>query len=99
MHLPFIENVGPKERRLISVLEPERRHRESAIDEIKRALELSDHVSLSYVVMHLGNPRDAFNPVAFEYAYAAVSHVRAFAYIAVIIENIPNEISTFERLE
>jgi len=99
MHLPFIENVGPKERVFISVLEPERRHREAAIDEIKRALELSDHVSLSYVVMHLGNPKDAFSPVAFEYAYAAISQIRAFAGVDVMIENIPNEISTIDRIE
>ena len=99
MHLPFIENVGPKERVFISVLEPERHHREAAIDEIKRALELSDHVSLSYLVMHLGNPRDAFNPAAFEYAYAAISQIRAFAGVDVMIENIPNEISTIDRIE
>src|SRR5207253_1880971 len=69
LHLPFIENVGPQQRIFISVLDPERRNREAAIDELKRALELNDHVALAYVVMHLGNPRDAFNPVAFEYAH------------------------------
>jgi sugar phosphate isomerase/epimerase len=99
MHLPFIENVGPTERVFISVLEPERRYREAAIDEIKRALELSDYVSLSYLVMHLGNPRDAFNPASFEYAYAAISQIRAFAGVDVMIENIPNEISTIDRIE
>jgi len=99
LHLPFIENIGPKERRLISILEPERRHREAAIDEVKRALELTDHVTLSYVVLHLGNPRDSFNPVAFDYAYAAISEIRSFAGVDVMIENIPNEISTIERIE
>src|SRR5437899_11657435 len=99
LHLPFIENTGPKQRVFISVLEPERRHREAAIDEIKRALELGDHVSLSYLVMHLGNPRDPFSPVAFEYAYAAISQIRTFAGVEVMIENIPNEISTIERIE
>src|SRR5438094_4617732 len=67
VHLPFIENVGPTQRIWISVLEPERRYREQAMDEIKRSLELADDVDLSYVVMHLGNPRETFNPVAFEY--------------------------------
>jgi len=99
MHLPFIENIGPKERMFISVLEPERRHREAAIDEIKRALELSDHVSLSYLVMHLGNPRDAFNPAVFEYAYAAISQIHTFSGVEVMIENIPNEISTIDRIQ
>ncbi len=99
LHLPFLENVGPAQKIWISVLDPERRHREAAIDELKRALELGDHVTLAYVVMHLGNPRDAFNPVAFEYAYAAISQIRSFAGVDVMIENIPNEISTIDRIE
>jgi len=99
LHLPFIENAGPTQRIWISVLEPERRHREAALDEIKRSLEFVDHLPLAYVVMHLGNPNETFTPVAFEYAYAAVSQVRAFAGVEVMIENIPNEISTIERIE
>jgi len=99
LHLPFIEHAGPFDKKWISVLEPERRHREAAMDEIKRALELADHVALAYVVMHLGNPKDDFNPVAFDYAYAAISQIRAFAGVEVMIENIPNQISTMERLE
>src|SRR5215831_16545601 len=90
LHLPFIENVGPAQRIWISVVEPERRFREAAIDEIKRSLELADHVHLSYVVLHLGNPRDKFSPVAFDYADAAVAEIRAFAGVEVMIENIPN---------
>ena len=99
LHLPFIENVGHSQKIWISVLDPERRHREAAIDEIKRSLELIDHLPLSYVVMHLGNPNDAFNLLAFEYAYAAISQIRKFAGVDVMIENIPNEISTIERIE
>src|SRR6266498_870834 len=38
LHLPFVENVGPGRRIWISVLEPERRYRDAAIDEVKRAL-------------------------------------------------------------
>jgi sugar phosphate isomerase/epimerase len=99
LHLPFMENVGPKQRLWISVLEPERRYREAALDEIKRSLEFSDYVGLAYVVMHLGNPKEKFTPVAFEYAYAAISQIRAFSGVEVMIENIPNEISTLERIE
>ena len=99
LHLPFMEDAGPAQRIRISVLEPERRHREAALDEIKRSLELAGYVGVSYVVMHLGNPEDKFTPLAFEYAYAAVSQIRAFAGVEVLIENIPNEISTLERIE
>ncbi len=99
VHLPFIENVGPGQSVWISVLHPERRHRESAMDEIKRSLELSDLVSLSYAVMHLGNPGETFTPAAFDFAYSAVAQIRAFAGVQVMIENIPNGISTIERIQ
>lgn len=99
LHLPFVENVGPTQRIWISVLEPEKRYREAALDEIKRSLELSDYVPLDYVVMHLGNPKEKFTPVAFEYAYAAIAQIRSFAGVEILLENIPNEISTLERIE
>ncbi len=94
-----MENVGPTQRIWISVLEPEKRYREAALDEIKRSLELSDYVPLDYVVMHLGNPKEKFTPVAFEYAYAAIAQIRSFAGVEILLENIPNEISTLERIE
>jgi sugar phosphate isomerase/epimerase len=99
LHLPFVENVGPTERNWISVVEPERRHREAALDEIKRSLELADQVKIAYAVLHLGNPREKFTPVTFEHAYSAITQIRAFAGVEVVIENIPNEISTLERIE
>src|SRR5215470_17575899 len=99
LHLPFVENVGPVQRIWISILDPERRHREAAIDQMKRALELNDYVPLDYVVLHLGNPKEKFTPLAFEYAYAAIAQIRAFAGVQIMLENIPNEISTLERLE
>ena len=99
LHLPFVENVGPTQRIWISVLEPEQRYREAALDEIKRSLELSDYVPLDYVVMHLGNPKEKFTPVSFEYAYAAIAQIRSFAGVEILLENIPNEISTLERIE
>ena len=49
--------------------------------------------------MHLGNPGDKFTPVAFDYAYAAVAQIRAFAGVRVMVENIPNEISTIDRIQ
>lgn len=99
IHLPFMEGGGKYERAWISALAAERRHREYAIDEIKRALELTDHVAPAYVVMHLGNPDDKFTPVAFDYAYAAIAQIRAFSGVRVMVENIPNEISTLERIQ
>jgi hypothetical protein len=41
------------------------------------ALELTDYITPSYVVMHLGNPDDKFTPVAFEYALCRDAQIRA----------------------
>jgi len=98
IHLPIIEDTGTQ-RRWISPLDSERRHRESAIDEIKRCLELADRIQPEYVVIHLGNPAEAFNPLMFEYAYSAIFQIRHFSGVNVMVENIPNEISTIERIQ
>ncbi len=99
MHLPFIEGGGREKKIWVSALDPDRRSREYAVDEIKRSLELADYVTPSYVVMHLGNPDDRFTPVAFDHAYAVIAQIRAFSGVKVMVENIPNEISTIERIQ
>jgi sugar phosphate isomerase/epimerase len=99
IHLPFIEGGGAEEKIWISALSSDRKERAYAIDEIKRALELTDYVAPSYVVMHLGNPNDKFTPVAFEYAYAVIAQIRTFAGVKIMVENIPNEISTIDRIQ
>jgi sugar phosphate isomerase/epimerase len=99
IHLPFVERTGPSEHRWISALDPEKRFRETAIDEFKRCLELAERIPPDYVVLHLGNPGQDFNPVAFDYAHAAIAQIQAFAGSRVMIENIPNDISTLERIK
>ena len=99
IHLPFIEGGGKEEKIWVSALSPDRKERAYAVDEIKRALELTDYITPSYVVMHLGNPDDKFTPVAFEYAYAVIAQIRAFAGVKIMVENIPNEISTIDRIQ
>ena len=98
LHLPFEERLGPKRVLPISALAPEERRRNAAIDEIKRALEISDRMSLAGVVLHLGVPGQGFGPVDFDHAYTVVEAIRAFAGVDVLIENIPNDISTLERI-
>jgi len=98
IHLPFLEDNGI-ERRWISAVDPERRHREAAIDELKRCLEITDRIRPEYVVMHLGNPGELFTPAAFEFAYAAIFQIQQFAGVKTMLENIPNEISTIDRIQ
>jgi len=88
LHLPFAEDpigIRPVER-------------QRAFDEFKRCLELGDLVPLSFVVLHLGVAGQDFNPVSFEYTYAAISAIQSFAGVRVLIETLPNNIATFERI-
>jgi len=88
LHLPFEKDV----------LAALRIDRQQALDEIKRCLELSDLLPLDFVVLHLGSPGQAFNPVVFEYTYTVVTAIQAFAGCRVLLETLPNDIATMSRI-
>jgi len=89
LHLPYEKNV----------LAISRFDRQTALDELKRCLELSERLPLQFAVLHLGDPRQEFNPSAFEFAYAAVATVQSFSGLRVLLETLPNSIATFTRIE
>lgn len=99
LHLPFVEHIGTKNARWISALASERRDREAAMDELKRALELCDFMSVSYLVVHFGITGQRFLPIVFDYAYAMIEMIRTFTDAEILIENIPNEISSIPRIK
>jgi sugar phosphate isomerase/epimerase len=88
LHLPFE----------LSVLDTQRLVRQEATDEVKRCLEFTDRLPVDYVVLHLGTPGQKFHPVVFDYAYAAVAGIQAFAGVRVLIETLRNDIATVERV-
>lgn len=89
LHLPFENNIVGNDKF----------ERQAALDELKRCLELSDILQLRFAVLHLGEPHQEFNPAVFEYAYAAVATVQSFSGVRVLLETLPNEIATFQRIE
>src|ERR1700733_11148566 len=79
----------------------DRASRISAMDEIKRALELAEQIPFRFLVQHLGVSGESFDDRKFEAAMTSVEHLRAFAKplgVRILLENIPNELSTPERL-
>jgi sugar phosphate isomerase/epimerase len=85
----------------VNIASTDRAGRIDAMDEIKRALEIAEHIPFRFLVQHLGNPGEAFDEKKFENAMTSVEHLRAFAKplgVRVLVENIPNELSTPERL-
>jgi len=89
LHLPFEKNI----------LSSNRFERQAGLDQFKRCLEINDLLRMQYVVMHLGDPHQEFNPVAFEHTYAAVATVQSFAGVRVLLETLDNDIATFARIE
>lgn len=72
-----------------------------AMDEVKRALEIAEQIPFRFLVQHLGLPNESFSDKKFESAMTSIEHLRAFAKplgVRVLLENIPNELSTPEKL-
>ena len=85
----------------VNVAATDRGQRIEAMDEIKRALEIAEQIPFRYLIQHVGVPNEAFDDRKFEAAMTSIEHLRAFAKplgVEVLLENIPNEMATPERL-
>lgn len=85
----------------INVASTDRANRVEAMDEIKRALEIAEQIPFRFLVQHLGMPNEEFSDKKFEAAMTSIEHLRAFAKplgVRILLENIPNELSTPDRL-
>ncbi|MBV8208284.1 MAG: sugar phosphate isomerase/epimerase [Acidobacteria bacterium] len=85
----------------VNIVDHDKRRRIESMDEIKRALEIAEQLPFRFLVQHIGTGNEAWDPRKFDYAMTAVEHLRAFARplgVTLLVENIPNELSTPERL-
>ena len=102
MHSPmFYEQEWGGAMTPINVVETDRKRQIDAMDEVKRALEVAETLPYRFLVQHLGNSEESFDPRKFDAAMTSVEHLRAFAKplgVTLLLENIPNEITTPERL-
>ncbi len=73
----------------------------AAMDEIKRAIEVAETIPFKFLVQHVGTSGEEFTPAKFEAAMSSIEHLRAFAKplgVTLLLENIPNELSSPEKL-
>jgi sugar phosphate isomerase/epimerase len=85
----------------INLIDPEKTHRITAMDEVKRALESAEQIPIDACVLHLGQKGDAWNTRALENSLTAIEHLKAFAHplgVRILIENLQNEITTPEHI-
>jgi sugar phosphate isomerase/epimerase len=85
----------------VNVASTDRAGRIEAMDEIKRALEIAEQIPFHFLVQHLGTSNESFDEKKFEAAMTSIEHLRAFAKplgVRILLENIPNELSTPDKL-
>lgn len=103
MHAPMYgdDQWGRGAAPALNIVAAERKDRIAAMDEIKRALEVAEKAPFRYLVQHIGVGNESFSQQKFEDAMTSIEHLRAFARplgVQVLLENIPNELTTAEKL-
>ncbi|HEX3373250.1 MAG TPA: sugar phosphate isomerase/epimerase family protein [Edaphobacter sp.] len=85
----------------INLIDSDKSHRITAMDEVKRALESAEQVPISACVLHLGHKGDPWDTRALENSLTAIEHLKAFAHplgVRILIENLQNEITSPEHI-
>jgi sugar phosphate isomerase/epimerase len=85
----------------VNIAALEKRARIEAMDEIKRAIEVAEQIPFRFLVQHVGTSGEEWDPAKSEAAMSSIEHLKAFAKplgATILLENIPNELSTPERL-
>ncbi len=103
MHSPMFASTewGHDGAPPINIANRDRAGRIAAMDEIKRAIEVAETVPFRYLIQHIGTGNESFDEHKFDAAMTSVEHLRAFAKplgVRILLENIPNELSTPETL-
>jgi sugar phosphate isomerase/epimerase len=85
----------------LNIAAVEKRDRIAAMDEIKRAIEVAEQAPFQFLVQHVGVSKENATEQKLDSAMTSLEHLRAFAKplgVQVVVENIPNELSTPESL-
>jgi sugar phosphate isomerase/epimerase len=71
------------------------------LDEIKRALDIAELVPFRYLIQHMGVTGQEYDERSIDAAFTALEEISLFARqrgVEVLLENIPNALSSAERL-
>lgn len=86
----------------LNIASLDRKGRIEAMDEIKRAIEVAELLPFRFLIQHIGVGNESFSEHKFfDAAPTSIEHLKAFAKplgVKVLLENIPNDLSTPERL-
>jgi sugar phosphate isomerase/epimerase len=86
---------------VITITEPVKSKRLQSVDEIKRTLEIAEVAPFRHLIQHIGVSGEEFDMRKVDAAFAALEELSIFAHqrgVEILLENIPNELSSAERL-
>ena len=86
---------------VITITEPVKTQRLPMVDEIKRTLEIAEVIPFRYLIQHIGVSGEEFDMRKFDAAFSALEELSLFARqrgVEILLENIPNDLSSAERL-
>jgi len=90
---------GPQS--ILNITERVKGQRLNMVDEIKRVLEIAEVAPFRYLIQHLGVGGEEFDMHKVDAAFSALEQLNLFARqrgVEVLLENIPNGLSSAERL-
>lgn len=85
----------------LSITELSKPKRLEMVDELKRALEVAEVIPCTYAIQHMGVGGEEWSLDRFDAAFSSLEELNLFAKhrdVEVLLENIPNKLSTAERL-
>jgi sugar phosphate isomerase/epimerase len=85
----------------INITEPVKSKRLDMLDEIKRALDISEVIQFRYLIQHIGVHEEEYDERKVELAFTSLEEIHLFARargVEVLLENTPNDLSSAERL-
>lgn len=86
---------------VVTITEPVKSQRLQWVDEIKRALETAEVVPFRYLIQHIGVTGEEFDMFKVDAAFSALEELSIFARqrgVEILLENIPNGLSSAEKL-
>lgn len=86
---------------VINITEPVKSKRISMVDEVKLAIEIAEVIPCRYLIQHLGVSGEEYDERKLDAAFDSLDEISLFARqrgVEVLLENIPNGMSSAERL-
>jgi sugar phosphate isomerase/epimerase len=85
----------------INITEPVKSKRLDMLDEIKRALDISEVIPFRYLIQHVGAFEEEYDERKIDAAFTSLEELNLFAKargVEVLLENTPNQLASAQRL-